>query len=168
MAKKVLKKVQKKPGAVPEGAPAGIFINAQYLKDLSFENPNPLESLKDAEKPEIKVTVNTIVKKLPDNAFEVTLDIKTEGKKKDKHAFIAEVSYAGIFTLNKVPAEHEKPFLLIEAPRMLFPFARNVLAETTRDGGYPPLMLNPIDFAALYRQQMAEKQKQTEEKEKKN
>jgi len=160
------KKIQKKPGNVPEGSPAGIFINAQYLKDLSFENPNPLETLKNNDKPEIKIHVNTIVKKLPDNAFEVTLDIKTEGKKKDKVSFIAEVSYAGIFTLNKVPTEHEKPFLLIEAPRMLFPFARNILAETTRDGGYPPLMLNPIDFAALYRQQVAEKEKQ--EKEKKN
>ena len=152
------KKIEKKAGTVPEGAPAGLFINAQYLKDLSFENPNPLEAYKNDEKPEIKVNVNTIVKKLPDNAFEVTLDIKTEGKKKDKVSFIAEVSYAGIFTLNKVPAEHEKPFLLIEAPRMLFPFARNVLAETTRDGGYPPLMLNPIDFAALFHKH-AEKDK---------
>ena len=74
------KKVQKKPGNVPEGAPAGIFINAQYLKDLSFENPNPLEAYKNDEKPEIKVNINTLVKKLPDNAFEVTLDIKTERK----------------------------------------------------------------------------------------
>ena len=153
------KKIQKKPGNVPEGAPPGIFINAQYLKDLSFENPNPLEALKNADKPEIKIHVNTIVKKLPDNAFEVTLDIKTEGKKKDKVSFIAEVSYAGIFTLNQVPAEHEKPLLLIEAPRMLFPFARYILADVTRDGGYPPLMLNPIDFAALYRKQMEEKKK---------
>ena len=163
MAKKVLKKVQKKPGAVPEGAPAGIFINAQYLKDLSFENPNPLEAYKSDEKPEIKVSVNTVVKKLPDKAFEVTLDIKTEGKKKDKLSFIAEVSYAGIFTLNQVPPEHEKPLLLIEAPRMLFPFARYILADVTRHGGYPPLMLNQIDFAALYRKQMEAK-----EKEKKN
>ena len=158
------KKVQKKPGNVPEGAPAGIFINAQYLKDLSFENPNPLEAYKSDEKPEIKVSVNTVVKKLPDKAFEVTLDIKTEAKNKNnKVAFIAEVSYSGIFTLNKVPPEHEKPLLLIEAPRMLFPFARYVLADVTRDGGYPPLMLNPIDFAALYRKQMEAK-----EKEKKN
>ena len=157
------KKVQKKPGNVPEGAPAGIFINAQYLKDLSFENPNPLDAYKTNEKPDIKINVNTSVKKLPDNAFEVTLDIKTEGKKKDKLSFIAEVSYAGIFTLNQVPPEHEKPLLLIEAPRMLFPFARYVLADVTRDGGYPPLMLNPIDFAALYRKQMEAK-----EKEKKN
>ena len=116
------------------------------------------KTYKNNEKPDIQVNVNTAVKKLPDNAFEVTLDIKTEAKKKDKISFIAEVSYAGIFTLNKVPAEHEKPLLLIEAPRMLFPFARNVLAETTRDGGYPPLMLNPIDFAALYQKQM-EKEK---------
>ena len=155
------KKVEKKPGFVPENAPPGLFINAQYLKDLSFENPNPLDAYKNNEKPDIKVNVNTAVKKLPDNAFEVTLDIKTDAKQKDgKLAFIAEVSYAGIFTLNKVPPEHEKPLLLIEAPRMLFPFARNVLAETTRDGGYPPLMLNPIDFAALYQKQMAAAQKE--------
>ena len=103
------KKVQKKPGIVPDNAPAGLFINAQYLKDLSFENPNPLDAYKkDAEKPNIQVNVNTAVKKLPDNAFEVTLDIKTEAKNKDKIAFIAEVSYAGIFTLNKVPKEHER------------------------------------------------------------
>ncbi len=156
------KKVDKKSGFVPEDAPPGLFINAQYLKDLSFENPNPLDAYKKNEKPDIKVNVNTSVKKLPDNAFEVTLDIKTDAKQKDgKLAFIAEVSYAGIFTLNKVPPEHEKPLLLIEAPRMLFPFARNVLAETTRDGGYPPLMLNPIDFAALFHKH-AEKEKKKE------
>jgi len=161
------KKVEKKPGFVPENAPPGLFINAQYLKDLSFENPNPLDAYKNNEKPDIQVNVNTSVKKLPDNAFEVTLVIKTEAKKKDKIAFIAEVSYSGIFTLNKVPQEHEKPLLLIEAPRMLFPFARNVLAETTRDGGYPPLMLNPIDFASLFHKQ-AEKQKAEIQKKEKN
>jgi len=155
----MIKKVEKKPGFVPENAPPGLFINAQYLKDLSFENPNPLDAYKNDEKPDIQVNVNTSVKKLPDNAFEVTLDIKTEAKKKDKISFIAEVSYAGIFTLNKVPPEHEKPLLLIEAPRMLFPFARNVLAETTRDGGYPPLMLNPIDFAALFHKQVEKEKK---------
>ena len=153
------KKLDKKPGAVPENAPVGMFINAQYLKDLSFENPNPLESFKQSqEKPNIQVNVNTVVKKLPENAYEVTLDIKTEGKIKDKVAFIAEFSYAGIFSLNKIPPEHEKPILLIEAPRMLFPFARNILAETTRDGGYPPLMLNPIDFNALYQKQLEKEQ----------
>ena len=153
------KKIEKKAGTVPEGAPAGLFINAQYLKDLSFENPNPLESFKQSqEKPNIQVNVNTVVKKLPENAYEVTLDIKTEGKIKDKVAFIAEISYAGIFSLNKIPPEHEKPILLIEAPRMLFPFARNILAETTRDGGYPPLMLNPIDFNALYQKQLEKEQ----------
>ena len=153
------KKLDKKPGAVPENAPVGMFINAQYLKDLSFENPNPLESFKQSqEKPNIQVNVNTLVKKLPENAYEVTLDIKTEGKIKDKVAFIAEISYAGIFSLNKIPPEHEKPILLIEAPRMLFPFARNILAETTRDGGYPPLMLNPIDFNALYQKQLEKEQ----------
>tara|TARA_B100001964_G_C14082699_1_gene531085 strand:- start:58 stop:543 length:486 start_codon:yes stop_codon:yes gene_type:complete len=158
------KKVEKKPGFVPENAPPGLFINAQYLKDLSFENPNPLDALQKVdEKPDIKVNVSTAARKLPDNAFEVILDIKTEAKRKDKISFIAEVSYAGIFTLNKVPKEHEKPLLLIEAPRMLFPFARNVLAETTRDGGYPPLMLNPIDFTTLYKKNL-EQEKQKDNK----
>ena len=82
MAKNEAKKVEKKPGNVPENAPPGLFINAQYLKDLSFENPNPLDAYKTAtEKPNIKVDVNTVVKKLPNKAFEVTLDIKTEAKK---------------------------------------------------------------------------------------
>ena len=158
------KKLEKKPGFVPENAPPGLFINAQYLKDLSFENPNPLDALQKVdEKPDIKVNVSTAARKLPDNAFEVILDIKTEAKRKDKISFIAEVSYAGIFTLNKVPKEHEKPLLLIEAPRMLFPFARNVLAETTRDGGYPPLMLNPIDFTTLYKKNL-EQEKQKDNK----
>ena len=164
------KKVEKKPGNVPENAPVGLFINAQYLKDLSFENPNPLDAYKDAEKPQMNINVNTRVKKLPDNAFEVTLDLKTEAKKKgEKIAFIVEISYAGIFTLNKVPPEHEKPLLLIEAPRILFPFARNILADTTREGGYPPVMLNPIDFAALFHKQVEkEKQEQLEKEKPKN
>ena len=97
------KKIEKKAGAIPENAPPGLFINAQYLKDLSFENPNPLDAYKNNDKPDISVNVNTAVKKLPENAFEVTLDLKTEAKKKGKIAFIAEVSYAGIFTLNQVP-----------------------------------------------------------------
>jgi len=141
--KNTAKKIEKKPGSVPENAPPGLFIN------------DPINAYQTNEKPDIKVNVNTTVKKLPNNSFEVTLDIKTEAKNKEKVAFIAEVSYAGIFTLNKIPTDQEKPLLLIEAPRMLFPFARNVLAETTRDGGYPPLMLNPIDFATLYQKQIA-------------
>ena len=104
------------------------FTNVKTLKDLSFENPNPLDAYKkDGEKPNIQVNVNTAVKKLPDNAFEVTLDIKTEAKNKDKIAFIAEVSYAGIFTLNKVPTEHEKPLLLIEAYQAFLGLQANVL-----------------------------------------
>ena len=123
------------------------------FRDTTGERPNV-----DLKFPDIKVNVNTTVKKLPNNSYEVTLDIKTEAKKKEKVAFIAEGSQVGIFTLNKIPPDQQKPLLLIEAPRMLFPFARNVLAEITRDGGYPPLMLNPIDFATLYQKQMAAQQ----------
>ena len=96
-----------------------------------------------------------ITDKRPVRQYHSEIKFQREAKKKEKVAFIAEVSYAGIFTLNKIPPDQEKPLLLIEAPRMLFPFARNVLAETTRDGGYPPLMLNPIDFATLYQKQIA-------------
>ena len=84
MAKNTAKKIEKKPGSIPENAPPGLFINAQYLKDLSFENPNPIGAYQTTEKPDIKVNVNTTVKKLPNNSFEVTLDIKTEAKKKEK------------------------------------------------------------------------------------
>ncbi len=95
-----------------------------------------------------------------ENTFEVVLNISAEAKLKGETAFLTELSYGGVFTLQDIPAEHVRPVLLIECPRLLFPFARNIVAEATRDGGFPPLLINPIDFAELYRRQFAQQQQQ--------
>ena len=133
-----------------------LTINAQYIKDLSFEHPNPMESLKPSEKqPEIDINIDVNADKLQDNTYEVTLTIKANAKRDKDTMFISEVIYAGIFSLGEaIPKEAVHPVLMIECPRILFPFARSVLANITREGGFPPLSLNPIDFAGLYQQQL--------------
>jgi preprotein translocase subunit SecB len=131
-------------------------INAQYVKDLSFENPNAPHSLLPGQpQPQVGLAVDVNIQRLNENTFEVVLDLKAEARLGERVAFLAEVSYAGVFTLNGVQAEHQRPFLLIEGPRLLFPFARNIIADVTRDGGYPPLLVAPIDFGDLYRRQAA-------------
>ena len=142
-------------GPAGEQAQAPITVNAQYLKDLSFENPNAPQSLVgQASAPAIEVGVNVGTRNLAPNVFEVTLALNGTAKRGDQTVFIAELSYAGVFTLQGIPEEHVRPVLLIECPRLLFPFARNILAEATRDGGFPPLMLHPVDFVDLYRRQV--------------
>jgi preprotein translocase subunit SecB len=141
---------------------AQLQVNAQYVKDLSFEVPGApaiFGELSSAA-PEISVRVNVGAEPLQQNVFEVVLQLNIEAKVKDKTAFIVELSYAGVFTLN-LPEEHIQPVLLIECPRLLFPFARNIVADVTRDGSFPPMMLQPIDFVSLYRtrmEQMAQQQ----------
>ncbi len=129
-----------------------IAINAQYIKDLSFEAPgSPVVFLKgQSSAPDIQINVDVQAGSLQDKIFEVVLNIHAECKIDDKIAFIVELSYGGLFSLN-LPEETRKPALLIECPRLLFPFARNIVADVTRDGGFPPLMMNPLDFAAMYR-----------------
>lgn len=127
-------------------------LNVQYTKDLSFEVPGAPEiyvSLK--EQPRVDLTLDVQARALPGagNVFEVSLQIRADAKAQDQACFIAELSYCGVFTLN-VPQEQLEPVLLVECPRLLFPFARNILAEVTRDGGFPPVMLAPIDFVALW------------------
>lgn len=132
-----------------------IIINGQYVKDLSFEVPNAPAIYAEMSKsqPEIGINIDVSVSQIQSNVFEVTLNLESKAKMGDKVAFVAEVSYAGVVTLN-VPEEHLHPMLLIECPRLLFPFARNVLAAITRDGGFPPVMLQPVDFVQLYQQRM--------------
>jgi preprotein translocase subunit SecB len=140
-------------GAAPTQAP--ITVNAQYLKDLSFENPNAPQSLVgQTAPPQIEVGVNVGTRNLAPNIFEVTLAMNGTAKRGEETVFIVEVSYAGVFSLVGIPDEHIRPVLLIECPRLLFPFARNILADATRDGGFPPLMLQPVDFVDLYRRQV--------------
>lgn len=134
-------------------------INAHYLKDLSFENPKAPHSLMQmTSPPDIQVDVNVDAAPLQDNSFEVSLTITGEATSNGETVFVIELTYAGVFTLNNLPAEHHGPMLLIEAPRLLFPFARRVIADATGEGGYPPLAIQPIDFLALYQQHVASQQ----------
>jgi preprotein translocase subunit SecB len=128
-------------------------ILGQYLKDLSFENPNAPQSLSQ-ESPEISVSVNVNARPLAPTDFEVELHLEAKAMAKDKVAFASELVYAGTFRLENFPQQLLHPAVLIECPRMLFPFARQILAEATRNGGFPPLMLDPIDFAAMYQRRM--------------
>lgn len=130
-----------------------IQVNVQYVKDLSFENPNAPHSLVQAQAPKIDIQVNVGARNLGENVFEVVLNVQGDAKHEEESAFIVDLSYAGVFTLDGVPEEHVHPMLFIECPRLLFPFARAIIAGAVRDGGFPPLMIQPIDFLELYRRQ---------------
>ena len=132
-------------------------IRTQYIKDLSFENPSAAERPPEAERaPDIQVNVQVAVRRLDAPNFEVTLQITANARHQEKPVFLVELTYAGIFTLVGIPQEALEPTLLVECPRLLFPFARRIVADATRDGGFPPLLLGPIDFLALYRNGQAQ------------
>lgn len=143
-------------GAAQDLPQAGVL--AQYTKDLSFENPNAPQSFQvmGESKPQIDVNIGVNGTKLNDETYEVELKISATAKVDGNNQFIVELVYAGLFGLRNVPEDVIQPFMLVQAPTILFPFARRVIADATRDGGYPPLLLEPIDFAGLYRQQMAQ------------
>jgi preprotein translocase subunit SecB len=134
-------------------APA-VGIITQYVKDFSFENPNAPAVYQAQGQPKLDVGFNIGAAQVAEDVHEVVLkiDVRAEGEDGQVH-FLVDLQYAGLFGIRNVPAEHLQPFLLGEAPRLLFPFARRVLADAVRDGGFPPLMLEPIDFAQLYIQQ---------------
>lgn len=143
-----------------------LMIGAQYIKDLSFENPQGPEVLVSmSESPQVNIDINTTARSLADDVYEVALFIRGEAKNDDKTVFIVELTYGGIITLNKVEEENVQPLLLIEAPRHLFPFARSIIADVTRDGGFPPLLINPMDFVALYQDAKAQQEKQADSEE---
>jgi preprotein translocase subunit SecB len=126
-------------------------IRAQYVKDLSFENPRAPDSLQQAESPKVELSVAVNGHRHGEEDHEVELQITARARHGEEVAFIAELTYAGLFHLSGFTPEQVRPVVLIECPRHLFPFARRVLADCTRDGGFPPLMLDPIDFVTLYR-----------------
>jgi len=133
-----------------------IVINAQYVKDLSFENPNAPQSLiGKGKQPKIDISVDIQVKALEEKTFEVTLVLNANAKTDDKQMFITELSYAGVFTVD-VPENERQPLLMVYCPSILFPFARRIISDATRDGGFPPLMLDPIDFGSLFAQHKAQ------------
>ena len=132
-----------------------VGIISQYTKDLSFENPNAPAVYQWQQQPKVDVNFNINAQKLGDEVHEVAVRIEVSAKVDDQTAFLIDLTYAGLFGLRNVPAEQLQPFLLAEAPRLLFPFARRIVADAVQDGGFPPLMLEPIDFTALYMQQAA-------------
>lgn len=143
------------------GAQAGpqLRVITQYVRDLSFESPNVPQSLQPQEEaPQIGVNVDVSVKPLADTEFEVILKLNVDAKISGKQLFMTELEYAGVFQIANIPQESLQAVLLIECPRLIFPFARRIIGDVTRDGGFPPLMIDPIDFAALFRQQMAAQQ----------
>lgn len=129
-------------------------ILAQYMKDFSFENPNaPQSLLPNQPQPQVSIGVDVQAQAVGEDIYEVILQLRCEARQEDSVAFLVELSYGGLFQLPGLPKEHHRPVLMIEGPRMLFPFARSIVSTATREGGYPPLMINPIDFADLYRRQ---------------
>jgi preprotein translocase subunit SecB len=142
-----------------------LVVNIQYTKDLSFEVPNApaiFTTLRSA--PHVNINLDVQVRRLEDahTVFEVTLAVRAEGttqangEEKPTVVFIADLAYAGVFTLNGIPENQQEPILLVECPRLLFPFARNILADITREGGFPPVLLGPIDFVGLWQQRRAQ------------
>ena len=143
--------------AATEAAPVKMQVLAQYIRDMSFENILAQKGVSGDVQPDVQVQVNLDAKKrTADHQFEVVikLNVTSKAKEKDDTLFLLEVEYAGIFHIENVPDEQMHPFLLIECPRMLFPFLRRVVSDVTRDGGFPPLNLETIDFMALYRAEM--------------
>ena len=138
---------------------ATLSVLAQYIKDLSFENPGAPLSLGQRDKaPSININVNVNANPLSDTDFDVLLSLDAEARDDKKVVFKAELVYGGVFRISGFPQEHMLPLLFIECPRLLFPFARQVIADATRNGGFPPLMIDPIDFASMFTQRMAAEQ----------
>ncbi len=135
-----------------------VGVIQQYVKDLSFENPAAPAVFQWQGQPQIDVQFNIGAQKVGDELHEVAIRIEVTAEADEGTAFKVDMLYAGLFAIRNLPEEQLQPFLLAEAPRILFPFARRVIADSVRDGGFPPLLLDPIDFATLYMQRQAQLQ----------
>lgn len=157
MATKEKKSSVSEATTTPHGSnEAPIMVRAQYIRDLSFENPNPLVifSSENSTQPEIQVGIQAKAQNLGDRNFELVLDFNIDAKRDKDTMFIVELSYAAVVTVsNSYPEDKLNHAVMVDAAQLLFPFARNIIADMTRDGGYPPLMLAPVDFAGLFQQQ---------------
>ena len=144
-------------GAAPignGGVNQQLIINAQYIKDLSFENPRaPHSLLQQKEAPEVQLGVDVKAQTLGQDVYEVLLTISAKANSAGEVVFVTELAYAAVITLRNAPQEVVPLLVLVETPRLLFPFARSIIANATREGGFPPLLIHPIDFADLLRRQ---------------
>lgn len=145
-------------------APPQLNVLAQYIKDFSFENPNSPNSLAAQDKqPSINIQINVTATAVAEHDYEVALTIEGKGENESFLLFGFELVYAGVFRIQNVDQENLHPLVMIECPRLLFPFAREIVASSVRNGGFPPLMLDPVDFVGLYRQNMARQAEQQQQ-----
>lgn len=149
-------------GAAPQAAQMKMQVLAQYIRDLSFENAVAQKGLTGSDvQPDIQVAVSLDARKrAPDNQYEVISKFKVTSNNRADNAplFLLELEYGGVFHIEGVPDDQMHPFLLIECPRLLFPFVRHIISDVTRDGGFPPLNIDTVDFLSLYRQELARRQ----------
>jgi preprotein translocase subunit SecB len=143
------------PAASPAEAQQ-LILNAQYIKDLSFENPRAPQSLiQPTNQPDVEINIDVKAQNLGPEVFEVVLTINATARAQGETVFLVELAYGSVVTIKNAGAELLPMLILVETPRIVFPFARAIIANATRDGGFPPLMINPIDFAELLRRQQA-------------
>jgi preprotein translocase subunit SecB len=145
------------PGPASQTAPppGPLTIHGQYIKDLSFENPRAPQSLIEQKQPQLALNVAVNTRQFDPKTFEVSLTVEANASTPEKEPlFMLELVYAGTVTIGNVQADAVGPLLFIETPRLLFPFARAIIANATREAGFPPLNIAPVDFVALYRQQL--------------
>jgi preprotein translocase subunit SecB len=156
-------------GSAPQQATPVVRVVSQYVKDLSFENPNaPIAVQTVGPKPDVQLEVNLGARPMgPDfpmgkDFYEIEMSVSATAKEKDSETiqYVVETNYAGLMAIQNVPEEHMGAVLLVEGPQLLFPFARQVIADAVRNGGFTPLMLEPLDFAGMYRQQLVQQQQQ--------
>ena len=154
-------------GQTPPASPAAqqpqaqFRVLAQYTKDFSFENPNAPNSVsQQPQQPSINIQINVNPKQLSNTDYEVELKLEGKAEVAGSTLFAFDLVYAGVFHLQGIPQESIGPLIMIECPRMLFPFAREIIASAIVSGGFPPLMLDPIDFVALYQQKLSQAQQQ--------
>lgn len=147
-------------GPGPEKPPQ-LNVLAQYIKDFSFENPNAPRSLSPGQQqPTINIQINVNAKPVSDTDYEIELKLEGKADTSGTVLFSFDLMYAGIFRIQNVPQENIQPVIMIECPRLLFPFAREIIATVVRNGGFPPLLIDPVDFVGLYRQRMEQLQAQ--------
>ncbi len=143
----------------PQPTQPHLSVLGQYIKDFSFENPNAPRSLAPTQtQPAINIQINVGVQQLAETDYEVSLNLEGKADNSGNVLFAFELTFAGVFRVQNVPPQTLQPLVMIECPRLLFPFAREIIATAVRNGGFPPLLLDPVDFVALYQQRVAQQQ----------
>ena len=146
-------------GSTGNGQTPTLNVLAQHVKDFSFESPGAPQSLRNQQKaPGININVNVNANPIADAEYDVNLTLQARAEAEGKVLFNVELVYGGAFRVAGFPQEHMLPILFVECPRLLFPFARQIVADATRNGGFPPLLLDPIDFAQMFQKRIAEEQ----------